>query len=237
MKKTLILFGLAAIFGFNTATASASEVARLSKGECLFEIGTSPNAKVTGKIKGTDAEAEGKSGFKTTFTYAIDDDWEFQYRKTMFDSKEASISLFGRTLSSTSSVDLNDYNFRYRLNDRHKLVFGLENSRINYDKYVKPASHTTFHIGFDSEYPLSSKATAFTKHVWGNHTSDQEYGVLFDVSKRETVSVSYIHRKSRLPVSLYTDQLGLPPAMGAELPLGSTDYKMTGISLMYGVKL
>lgn len=239
MKKLIAILSLATIFSCNIHTASASEVTNLSKGEYLFEIGTSPNAKVSGKIREQDAEAKGKTGFKSTFTYAIDENWEFQYRKTMFDSKESSITLYNMPLTSTASVDLNDYNLRYKLNDRHKLVLGLENSRINYDKYVKPASHTTFHIGFDSEYPLNEKLTGFTKHVWGHHTSDHEYGLLFDISKRETISISYISRKSRLPVALFTSQINpaYEPLMGSEISLGDTDYKMTGISLMYGIKL
>lgn len=198
----------------------------LEKGETLLEIGSSLNSKVEGE--GSLAlDAAGESGFKTSITHAINDKVSIQYRKNMFQSEEKTVTLGHASMTTHANADLADYNVLYRLNKNTKLIVGYENDKITYGKYVDKASRNGMHIGLNTTYPLSEKTTLFTNTIYGKKIHSNEIGVSTDFDTKSLLSISYIDRRVNdmdvnIPIASYS---------------GNIDYKMTGITVMYGMKL
>ncbi|WP_110953829.1 hypothetical protein [Anaerosinus massiliensis] len=200
--------------------------ADLGKGETLLEIGSSLNSKVKGE-GALPLEAGGESGFKSAITYAIDDNLSIQYRKNMFTSEEKTVSLGGYNLTTQANADLSDYNLLYKLNKNAKLIVGYEHNKITYDDYVTKATRSGMHIGLNTTYPLSQKTALFTNHIYGNKMRSNEIGFNIDLDKKSALAISYIDRRVndmdvKIPAVNYTNKI---------------DYKMTGIAVMYGIKL
>ena len=223
MKKTVTVATLGALL--ITATPAVYAGANLEKGETLLEIGASFNSKVKGEGS-IDLEAAGESGFKTAITHAVDDKVSIQYRKNMFKSEQKTVTLGGSSLTTHANADLADYNILYQLNKNTKLIVGYENDKITYGKYVNKATRDGMHIGLNTTYPLSEKTALFTNSIYGKKMHSNEIGVNINLDQKSLLSVSYIDRR------VNDMDVKIPPILS-----GKIDYKMTGITVMYGMKL
>lgn len=209
-----------------TAMPAVYAGTNLEKGETLLEIGSSLNSKVEGE--GSLAlNAAGESGFKASITHTINDKVSIQYRKNMFQSEEKTVTLGHLSMTTHANADLADYNVLYRLNKNTKLIVGYENDKITYGKYVDKATRNGMHIGLHTTYPLSEKTTLFTNTIYGKKMHSNEIGVNIDFDTKNLLSISYIDRRVNnmdvnIPIASYS---------------GNIDYKMTGITVMYGMKL
>lgn len=233
MQKLLTSCILGAMLVVASPSAHAASVANLEPGETLLELGVSLDSKVKGQINQSPLEAAGESGFKSAITYAVNDKIEVQYRKNMFQSKETTahtnISGYALSLTTKAHADLTDYNLLYKLNDHHKAIVGYETNKISYEDYVHTDKRSSWHIGLNNTYPLSEKATLFTNNIYGQKVRSNEIGVQINFSDRDMVSVSYIDRRTN-DMKVTGKYASMP------FDLGKTDYKMTGIAIMYGMK-
>ena len=223
MKKTVTIVTLGTLLMATMPAVYAA--ANLEKGETLLELGVSLNSKVKGE-GALDLEAAGESGFKSAITYAVEDNIAIQYRKNMFKSEKKTVSLAGQNLTTHANSDLSDYNILYRLNKHTNLIVGYENDKITYGDYVQKATRSGMHIGLNNTYPLSQTTTVFTNNIYGKKMYSNEIGVNIDLDKKSLLSVSYIDRRVN--------------DMDVKIPSffsGKIDYTMTGISVMYGIKL
>ncbi|MDF2565379.1 MAG: hypothetical protein K0Q53_1774 [Massilibacillus sp.] len=224
MKKTLTLVTLGTLL--MTTMPAVYAGTNLAKGETLLELGASLNSKVKGEGP-LALEAAGKSGFKSAITYAVDDSVSIQYRKNMFQSENKTVTLGHASMTTHANADLADYNILYRLNKNMKLIVGYENDKITYGSYVDKATRDGLHIGLNTTYPLSEKIALFSNNIYGKKIHSNEIGVNIDLDQKSLLSISYIDRRVN--------------DMDAKIPQvnysGKIDYKMTGIAVMYGMKL
>ncbi|MBP2633973.1 MAG: hypothetical protein H6Q70_4601 [Firmicutes bacterium] len=224
MKKTVTIVTLGTLLMTTMPATYAAE--NLAKGETRLELGVSLNSKVKGE-GALALEAAGESGFKSAVTYAVEDNIDIQYRKNMFKSEKKTVTLGGSSLTTHANADLADYNILYQLNKNTKLIVGYENDKITYGKYVNKATRDGMHIGLNTTYPLSEKTALFTNSIYGKKMHSNEIGVNINLDQKSLLSVSYIDRR------VNDMDVTIPAAHFS----GNIDYKMTGITVMYGMKL
>ena len=226
MKKFFSILALST-FVMASTTLSAEAGTSLKKGETLIEFGSSLNSTVSTKV----GDVGGKSGFKSAITYAIEDGIAIQYRKNMFTSKQGT---FG-PMSTHANADLADYNILYRLNKHNSLILGYETNKVTYDDYISKANRSSWHIGLNTVYPLNEQTAIFTNLIFGKKVSSKEIGVNFDLNDRSLLAISYIDRRVN---DMEVSPRDSVPSFGQDLinAIGNTDYKMTGIAIMYGYK-
>ncbi|WIW70157.1 hypothetical protein [Anaerosinus gibii] len=218
MKKLLVGFICTLFLTINLTTG---EAAKLEPNETLVELGGSFDAKASAK-GAIPEEVDGKSGYKLSITHALNNNLSLQYKRSDFKSEEKNVI----GITTHAKAILNDINLIYKANNYIDLVFGYEDNEFSYGKAVSPATKSTLHFGLTAHTDLNDKTMLFGTYLKGKDVSLSEIGIKYDLTKNSVVTVSYIERQVNdmdVDIDLYNLHT-------------KADYKLSGLSLMYGLK-
>lgn len=219
MKK-FIAFAALGLFIFSTP--AITEAVELQSNETQIEVGGALISK--GEAKSfLSADAHAKSGYELAITHALTDKLLVRYNLGSFRSEDK--EMLG--MVSYSKTKLNDFNFIYKASDNFDIIAGYENNKFTFGQAVEPATKASFHFGFDIHKKLNDKTLLYAAYIKGRDSSLSNIGIKYDFTKNNMLSLSYSKRKIN-DVDLNINNFNIHT---------KADYTLSGLLLMYGMKI
>lgn len=218
-------FGVIVLWLCVLVVAVPVEAAEVKAHETLIEAGGAVISHGQGAISMATMDSKAACGYQLGVTYAFTDKLSVKYGLGNFVSeKEKFMGFSADSCAHTDHIDLVQ-----KIDEHVDLYVGWEHNKFTYSDYATQESQSSFLAGAEVHADVDDRTRLYAEYLRGRNIIISEFGIKYDFSPVSSVNLFYAKHE--------VDDVDVGVEAGPILMKTQVDYNMSGLVVMYGIKL